>query len=80
MKTAAVAEKPAARPDMRSECWACKHKREVPGNTHFRCVKPDPAMTGDEHGIENGWFIYPHLFDPVWKTKACRNYEAADDA
>jgi len=75
MRTAVV-EQP--RPDVRSECWTCKHKREVPGNSHMRCVKPDPLMTGEEYGIRNGWFIYPHLFDPVWKTKQCANYEAAD--
>jgi hypothetical protein len=38
-------------------------------------AKPDPAMTGDAHGIRNGWFIYPMLFDPVWRTKECSNWE-----
>lgn len=60
---------------MHNECWFCNHHREVPGNAHFKCVKPDPKMTGHEHGIKNGWFIYPSLFDPTWKTKMCSNYE-----
>jgi len=61
--------------DMRNECYHCKHKREVPGNAHIRCVKPDNKMEGDMHGIKNGWFFYPLLFDPTWKEKECSNYE-----
>ncbi len=59
---------------MFNECWSCKHKRSVPGNAHIRCVAPDPNMVGDPHGIKNGWFIYPFLFDPVWKERFCANY------
>ena len=59
-----------------TECWDCVHKREVPGNCHIRCDKPDRLMIGDPWGIQNGWFDYPLLFDPVWKTKECRNFEA----
>lgn len=61
--------------NMRNECWTCQHKRDVPGNAHFRCTNPDPDMTGKPYGIENGWFIYPELFDPVWKEKDCANFE-----
>ena len=57
------------------ECYSCVHKREVPGDAHIKCVKPDANMTGNEHGIKMGWFIYPLLFDPTWKTKACDNFE-----
>ena len=59
----------------KDDCYLCKHKRDVPGNCHIRCAKPDPNMTGYAHGIENGWFIYPYLFDPVWKTKECSMFE-----
>jgi len=58
-----------------NNCNKCKHRRSVPGNTHISCAKPDPNMTGDPHGIKNGWFIYPILFDPTWMTKKCNNYE-----
>jgi len=58
------------------ECYECVHRRNVPGNCHIECAKPDPEMTSNAHGIKNGWFIYPHLFDPVWKTKQCINFEA----
>lgn len=63
---------------MRSECHHCKHRREVAGNAHIQCVKPDANMTGDQHGIRSGWFMYPLLFDPSWKTKQCSNYETAE--
>jgi len=58
------------------ECWHCKNKRSVPGNCHIQCIHPDPEMTGNEHGIRMGWFEYPYVFDPVWKTKACSNFKA----
>lgn len=45
----------------------CIHKRTVPGNCHVRCAYPDSSnVTGDPHGIKNGWFFYPFLFDPIW--------------
>lgn len=58
-----------------SECYQCKHKRNVAGNAHIGCANPDPEMTGSEHGIKNGWFFYPFLFDPVWKEKRCKNFD-----
>ncbi len=32
-------------------------------------------MTGDPHGIKEGWFMYPILFDPTWKTKKCYTFK-----
>ena len=61
--------------DEMNECYSCAHKRNVPGNTHIKCVNPDADMVGDQHGIQNGWFVYPSLFDPVWKESMCKNYE-----
>ena len=58
-----------------NECYLCAHKRSVPGNAHIECKKPDPEIRGNPHGIKNGWFMYPLLFDPVWKEVACNNYE-----
>ncbi len=66
--------------DMRSECWSCRHKQTVPGNEHIRCAHPDPAMEGNAHGIRNGWFYYPLLFDPVWKERACAHYATPEEA
>ena len=59
-----------------TDCYECKHRRNVPGNAYIQCVKPDLLMTGSEHGIRNGWFDYPWLFDPIWKTKECDHWEA----
>ena len=64
---------------MMNECYNCRHKREVPGNCHIQCAKPDANMTGNEHGIREGWFMYPILFDPTWKTKMCDNFEAVEN-
>ncbi|MCK5601997.1 hypothetical protein KAR91_09015 [Candidatus Pacearchaeota archaeon] len=61
---------------MMDECYQCVNKRPVPGNCHIDCANPDPEMTGDPHGMKNGWFIYPFCFDPVWKTKDCVNFES----
>ena len=60
---------------MMTECRMCDHSREVPGNTHIRCLDPDPDMTGHPHGVQNMWFVYPILFDPVWKLKNCANFK-----
>jgi hypothetical protein len=57
------------------ECWYCRHRREIPGDCHIACAKPDVHMTGHPLGIAHGWFLYPINFDPVWKTKLCANYE-----
>lgn len=65
--------------DFKNECYHCKHKREVPGNAHISCNNPDKNMRGYEHGIRNGWFMYPLLFDPVWKLDFCSNYSNADE-
>ena len=65
---------------MINECYSCIHKREVPGNCHIECVKPDSKMKGNAHGIKCGWFIYPLLFDPVWKESDCSNYKSKDES
>ena len=32
-------------------------------------------VSGEHHGIINGWFSYPMDFDPVWLIE-CNGYEA----
>jgi len=58
-----------------NECWYCENKLLVPGNSHISCANPDTEMTGNAHGIKMGWFYYPGLFDPIWKTKKCSNFK-----
>ena len=60
---------------MKTNCYRCVNRREVPGCSHTQCAKPDPQMTGNPHGIRSGWFAYPFNFDPAWRTKECANYE-----
>ena len=62
------------------ECYECVHRRTIPGDCHSMCVMPDAHMTGNEHGIRKGWFMYPINFDPTWKTKLCDNFESKSDA
>ena len=61
--------------NMKTECYQCTHRKEIPGDAHSRCVKPDAAMVGNPHGIKKGWFMYPINFDPVWKERLCQNFE-----
>jgi len=32
------------------------------------------GVTGDSHGIKNGWFNWPWNFDPTW-LKTCKGFE-----
>lgn len=62
-----------------SECYHCKHKQNIVGEAHIRCLKPDPKMRGIKHGFIKGWFIYPACFDPVWKLHMCENFEFREE-
>ena len=57
------------------DCYKCEFRRAIPGDCHSQCTNPDPEMTGNTHGISNGWFFYPFNFDPIWKTKECDNFK-----
>ena len=59
---------------MNTNCYKCKFKHNIPGDSHISCSNPDPLMTAKEHGIRMGWFIYPINFDPAWRTKECDNF------
>ncbi len=59
-------------------CYSCEFKRSIPGDAHIQCDNPDPEMTGNPHGIRNGWFFYPFNFDPIWMAKKCANYKQAE--
>ena len=61
--------------DRKNECYHCAHKREVPYNAHIQCAKPSENVIGNQYGIEQGWFMYPFLFDPTWKENFCDNYQ-----
>jgi len=65
---------------MMAECYKCIHRKKVYYSAHSECGKPDAQMTGNQHGIKNGWFMYPLNFDPIWKTKLCSNFEAKSNS
>ena len=67
-------------PMVKNNCWECKNRRDVPGNSRIKCVDPDADMTADPHGIRNGWFMYPLLFDPTWMTSKCKNFKPVNRA
>jgi len=58
-----------------NECYSCVHRGAVPGSAHISCTNPSDEVKGDLHGRRNGWFMYPHNFDPVWKLDMCPNFE-----
>lgn len=66
-------------PVVKNRCRTCKFSRTAyMSGHHIECLKPDPKVTGSPHGINEGWFIYPLNFDPIWMTTECSNYEEQD--
>lgn len=65
--------------DNEDNCYKCIHKRNIPGDGHIQCKKPDPEMTGNPHGVKMSWFLYPFNFDPIWRTKKCANFDAGKE-
>jgi hypothetical protein len=63
-----------------ANCYKCTFKRDVPGDCHISCSNPDKGMKGNKHGIKNGWFFYPILFDPIWMEKECMNYKETNES
>ena len=58
------------------DCYKCKHKRNIQGNTHKRCGHPNVDtlhIKGDPMGIRGGWFSWPGDFDPIW-LDACDGF------
>ncbi len=35
-------------------------------------------VTGNEHGVKNGWFCWPFNFDPTW-LETCDGFEAKNE-
>jgi len=60
---------------LKTNCYDCIHRRNIPGNAHSKCANPNINIFGNEHGIRNGWFHYPYNFDPVWRINECDHFE-----
>ena len=63
-----------------TDCYNCKHSGPVPGNAHIRCNQDWSifiAPKADQHGIDNGWVLFPFCFDPTW-LYSCTGFEKKD--
>jgi hypothetical protein len=48
------------------DCYKCVHCQGNAGTCHKRCNNIAAKVTGHEHGIRKGWFMWPLNFDPTW--------------
>lgn len=66
-------------------CYKCEYRGTLPGDAHSQCKYPDVfrrpgymtrmlRIKGEQHGIDNGWFIWPFNFDPTW-LKNCDGFK-----
>ncbi len=70
-------------------CYKCKHRGGVSGDTHSCCNYPGTDtneygglipivnklnIKGNPHGVKHGWFYWPMNFDPVW-LENCDGFE-----
>lgn len=60
------------------DCYDCKHRGTVPGDTHSRCKNLKASVTANEHGRKRGWFIWPFNFDPIW-LESCTGFESKNN-
>lgn len=63
--------------NMSGKCYDCKYRRNIPGDCHSAYANKVALAIGDDHGIQNGWFIHPFNFDPIW-LKYCDGFEKMD--
>jgi hypothetical protein len=55
-------------------CRKCIHRHSIPGDTHSQCDNWKVNVTGDQWGIDHGWFNWPFNFDPIWLV-SCDGFE-----
>ena len=64
-----------------NQCYGCVHRRTIPGDCHTRCAYPwakgDNIPQGHRQGRQNGWWLFPENFDPVWHLDMCEKREEA---
>lgn len=70
-------------------CYNCKHRGDLVGDCHSSCEHPEAQnnarkahltlnVIGNKHGINNGWFIWPWNFDPIWLER-CDGFQAVEN-
>lgn len=54
--------------DKGPNCYECKHiiPTQVPYNCHMACTNHEAKVERNPHGINNGGFIWPMCYDPIW--------------
>ena len=70
--------------DKEKSCWKCAYRQNVPGNAHISCVydwdkSEDEPPPGKPHGVANGWYFFPALYDPVWMVGECGHWAGERD-
>jgi hypothetical protein len=73
------------------DCHKCKHSQRIPGDCHLDCQEglrqcfarePQEPVTIrvslNEHGVKNGWAMWPFNFDPIW-VDACNCFRSTED-
>ena len=71
-----MSEKMTAQQMCMSQCCDCEFRESIHGDHHTRCTfkwgsTDDQPPSGNPHGINSGWFFFPHNFDPTWMTSIC---------
>lgn len=68
----------------KKSCYNCAYKRSVPGSAHISCSykwmdSDNKQPKADQHGIDNGWYIFPFNYDPVWQQEECPSFSTQVD-
>lgn len=68
----------------KKNCYSCGYRGTLPGSVHSRCKfnwsKGGLSMPrGKAHGIQNGWWIFPVNFDPIWMVGECKAHSEKED-
>ena len=59
------------------DCYRCKYRQELTYDAHSSCSNKTAEVTGDQYGVNNGWFSWPWNFDPVW-LETCTGFSGKE--
>lgn len=66
-------------------CSGCTYRQSIPGDCHSRCAfnwaeSPHPIpSTSSQRALQQGWFLFPFNYDPVWGPDECPAKSATAD-
>lgn len=61
------------------DCYDCAYRASIQGDAHSACLNVHAHVTGKQHGIDKGWFMWPINYDPVWLF-SCDGFKPRDKA